>query len=284
MPTALLPAGLSSSNHQGIGARIVHRLGGALRIAIAGVAHVGRRRPTPPAPAAAPATAEQHPQAPAPTKRPRTPHRRLATAPTPTRRPGWIARWFGRTRPRRATFGRAPFAGSGYTPFTPETHPGLNAEACALLNTPVKDCDPELLRLVLLALARQIADSLPPGLGPTDPQALFSTLWTRLAGPLGEAAPDAAPAEQQDGATDAQPAALMPPDAQPEAQSPILPDSAASANTSVPPKSRWLRNRSHRHGHQVFRDDRRLPDRSRRIAPHLPPPRRLSYAACAGPP
>ena len=64
-----------------------------------------------------------------------------------------------------------------------------------MLNTPVEDCDPEMLRLVLAALARHIADTMSADLG-MDAEALFSTLCGRLGTLPGEARPDVPPAAE----------------------------------------------------------------------------------------
>ena len=77
---------------------------------------------------------------------------------------------------------------------TPEAYPGLSPEACAILNTPLEECDPDVLRLVLCALAHHLADVLPPELGMTDGKAVFSALWGRLGALSGDASTAAAAA------------------------------------------------------------------------------------------
>jgi len=303
MPTTPHPSGLSFQKHQGVGARLVRRLGGALRGAFAGVARL--RRPA--APAFSPnALAAENPPAPISPRQSRAPRRPRAAPPAPApAQPGWIARWFGIT-PRQTALPRPAFPDDGGPDFTPEKNPGLSPEACAILNMPVEECPPEVLRILLTALAEHLVENLPPELGLTDPQTMFASLWGLLAGPLDEIPPDAEAAEQPD-ETPALPmeavpdAAPMPPDKRPDAKAAILPDSAAiavataspaSPDTTVPPKPDRRRSRSLRHRWQrLFHRWQRLScccqtflSRSWRNAPRtLPPPRRLYYA-CAGPP
>ena len=236
---------------------------------------------------------------------PRAPRRPRAAAPVPPSRPArfaWLARWFGPNRQQPAWLARPPFPDSDDTPFTPEAYPGLSPEACAIFNTPVEECDPDLLRLVLSALALHIADSLPPDLG-LDAKALFSTLWGRLNTVPGEARPDARPAEQP------APAPAAAKDAVPDASPPPLiqeqgtasADHAATATVAArettsdatsPTASVFRRGHAPFDGSRSFRHRRRSPGHCRsrvhRTVPGalhpLPPPRRLCYAACAGPP
>jgi len=230
---------------------------------------------------------------------PSRPRRKRAAAPVPPprpARPGWLARWFGPNRPRHASPARPPFHNGDDTPFTPEAYPGLSPEACAIFNTPVEKCDPDILRLVLAALALHIANSMPPELGMTDAKAMFSTLWGHLGIVPGEAMPDARPAEEP------APAPAAPKDAGPDA--PLLqaqrteptddaiaaretPPDAASPTGPVfrPDRSLFDRSRSFRHRRRSF--VLRCRARFRRSLPgwlQRPPPRRLCYAACAGPP
>lgn len=261
MPIAPRPAAPSSQTHQGIGARFFRRLGGAVRGAIAGIARAAtRRRPatTPPRPQAA-----RNIETPAATRQARPPRRPSAAKPA---QPGWIARrlGLGRQRSRRP---RLPSLGNA--PFTPETCPGLTLQDCAFLNTPVEDCDPEVLRPLLSALAQHIAAALPPELGMSDPQAVFATLWGRLGC---ETTPAPAPPEHPDPAP--------PPSA--EADVPAAPDSVASALQHSPDRTvpSHRRRPPPRNRRQRVRGCRAL----LRRAAQRPPMRRLCYAACAGPP
>ena len=136
-----------------------------------------RPRRNPAAPLPRPETWRRRPR---PGGRARRPGRAPPPVPPPRpARPGWLARWFGRNRRQPALLGRPPFPDSDDAPFTPQAYPGLSPEACAILNTPVEDCDPEILRLLLAVLARHIADSMRPELG-LDAETLFSTLCDRL--------------------------------------------------------------------------------------------------------
>ena len=266
-----------------------------MRGAIAGIARL--RRPAAPPSSATPTTKDL--QSPTPPRRAlRRPSAAAATSPA---RSGWIARWFGLSGRRSAPSRRLSFPDDGSPDFTPEKYPGLSAEACAILNTPVEECPPEVLRILLTALANDIADQLPPELGLSDPETLFATLWGRLAGPLGEAhaapdveaaaPPDEAPATPADAVPDAR---LLPPDKRPEPQTPGSPDhgaiagiaaSAATAHVAVLPKPDCRRSRSRRHGRcQLVRECRTRVSRSLRDGQqHRPPPQR-TYHTGAGPP
>ena len=93
---------------------------------------------------------------------------------------------------------------------------------------------PYFLSVVLEMVARYVAENAPPELGMADPHSVFSILWGSLAGPLGQPAPDTAPAEQPDTApTSAQDAVPeTPPDTLPEAHAPGLPDNTGALATS----------------------------------------------------
>ena len=307
MPSAPFPAGLPSQPPQGPGARLVRRFGRAVRSVIGGgIALAGRlQRPAAPRLSRNP-PAPQDPAAPAAPGRSRVPRRKPAAAPVPPPRParfGWLARWFGPNRPRPASLARPRFPDSNDTPFTPEAYPGLSPEACAMFNTPVEKCDSDLLRLVLAVLAHHIADSIPPELG-MDAKALFSTLWGRLATVPGAAGPDAPPAGEP------APAPATPkdavPDVPPASPTPLLhaqgtepADDAATAAWDTPPDAASLTGPVFRRGRSLFDGSRSFRHRRRsvvrlcrsrvhRLLPggpqRLPPPRRLCYAACAGPP
>ncbi|HET8995721.1 MAG TPA: hypothetical protein VFN42_03555 [Acetobacteraceae bacterium] len=179
-----------SKPRQGIGARLARGFGGVVRKAFAVLSHPRCRQPRAAAPAGGNAPASRPGQSSLSRKRQPRPAPAASVAP-PARR-GWLARCFGLRRgPRPASRPcRSPDA-----PFTPETCPGLTAEDCAFLNTPVEDCDPEVLRQLLGALAQRIAAILPPDSGIADAQAMFAMLWTRLGAPAAQ--PDATAAPQQ---------------------------------------------------------------------------------------
>lgn len=289
MSNAPRPAEPNASPHQGVGARIFRRIGGAVRNAIAG------RPGRPPAsrPSRTPPT--QDPRSPA--KRPRTPRQPRTTALVPRpARPGWFARWFGGKRPRPESPARGRRSDRDIGVFTPETHPGFAPEVCELLNTPVEECDPELLCLVFAVFARHLADSLPPELG-LDAQALFSTLCDRL-GPLPpELRPDAAPADPTPPVPEAAERAES--DASSSIQTQDTPPAGDAAATTVASETRpgsacrtgsvfhpgrapfARRQPSHRRRRWLIRGraqfHRSVPD-----GQQPPPPRRRSCAAGAG--
>jgi len=366
MPTALPHSGLSSPTHQGIGARCVRGFGGTVRSVIAGgIALTGKlRRQAPQSRSSGSAPRDLAPPDPAspglpvPPRRPRAPRRPAAAAPvrpSESARPGRFARWFGRFRrqPTALSLPASPDCGDG--DFTPETCPGLTAAQCAFLNTPVEECDPELLRLILAALAEHIVDCLPPELG-LDAEALFSTLCHRIgAAPdqaeTDQAAPDQAAPDQAalDAPPDALPASApaapehaepgAPPAKQPVAPENAVPDDppdveqaaaqpgphdAEPEDSRDPPiqaqgtepvdeagapaavaivawqtlpgaaaptgsalrrfRTRFAGSRSFRYRHRSPVPGRRPRVHAARARPPGPPPRRLCYAACAGPP
>ena len=237
---------------------------------------------------------------------------------------GWLARWFGRARPapmqpepqpspQPAPARRRRSANSKDAPFTPETCPGLPPEICAFLNTPVDKCDPDILSELLNTLARHIATSMPPELGLTDAGTVLSTLRGRLDALLGEAGLDALPGAQQ------HPAPATPADAEPDPpslQPAPLPEAqgthpaddastvAVAAWETTPDAASLLASVSHgrrspRRGSRSFPRRRGWPvhrigpcfrhehselRRGLRRTQQALPSRRLSYAACAGPP
>lgn len=261
MHNALHPAGLCSQDRQGVTARFIHRLGGAMRGAIARL-----RRPAPPPSTPQPRPAEKL-NAPAPPRRPRAPRRPRTAPPT---RPGWIARWFGRKRSLPAASRRQPLTERDDAPFTPETHPHFGPEVCELLNTPVGDCDPALLREVFRIFAACVADQLPPELGLNDPRALFATLWGQLADAIDQPAPDAAPDARAPGAQRSAATAVTALDT--PRGTIVLPTSGRRASS---------RSRNHR---RFARRRCALPSRAWRKPRRTPPPQPRPYDACAGPP
>lgn len=247
MAFAIRTPRLPSPHRQPAGATLFRRLGGAVRTVIAagvtlGVTLAGGlRRP------AAPRSGSGH-AAP-----------RKAKA-----RPAWL--------------GRRSFPAGQDAPFTPQAYPGLSPEFCALLNTPGEDCDPELLRLLLAAVAHVIADALPPDSGIADAGSLFSTLWGRFAGldpaaPEREALPDtqaAVPSPVADAACPARPEALPHPLPLPRPLPRPLPCRAgheAAGRRARPALGRRLRQ---------------APPRRRSYAARDSPARACSACACSG--
>ena len=78
--------------------------------------------------------------------------------------------------------------------FTAEAFPALSPEARAFFNTPLEDCDPAMLGVVLGALAELITGSMTPREGMQDAQDVFLALSSRMATVTGVAvqAPPAA--------------------------------------------------------------------------------------------
>ena len=183
MPIALTTAGLPSQPRQGVGARLVRRLGGAVRSVIGSGIDLAAalRRP------AVPETSRDHAaaQAPAPT-RVRVPRSRHAAVSAPLRLPHWLARLLlARRHHRPAAGGHPAFRNLGDKRFTPQGFPQFSPKACAILNTPLEDCDPETLELVFSTFAQHIGELMSPEAGITDPQAILSNLWRRTGTALG---------------------------------------------------------------------------------------------------
>jgi hypothetical protein len=314
MPTALHIAGLSSQSHPGVGARLVRRLGGAVRsVIVRGITLAGTlRRP------AVPQTRRRHPAAqdppaPAPTRL-RAPNRPRAALPAPLLPSPLLAHLLAARRQHRpAAAGRPAFLNQGDKPFTPEAFPQLSPKACAVLNTPLKDCDPRTLELLVSTFTQYVIEVMSPEADIRDPQAVLPNLWHRLSTALGDtkadtslpATPEAVPAAPADAMPDASLASPHPP--APPARlwtndaprpSPLPPSdapiTAAAPRTSpdivAPSAPVAHRCRSFRFDMQSFARRRwcrfrSLFPRGLRDGPQcLPPPYRLYYAACTGPP
>ncbi len=337
MPIALHTADLPSQSHQGAGARLVRRLGGAVRSAIvSGIGLAGAlRRPAVSQPSRDHAAA-QHPETSAP-RRARVPRRPSAALPAPLLLPRWLACLLTRHHRQFASVSHPARLNQGDAPFTPEAFPQLSPKACAVLNTPLKECDPKTLELLFSALAQHISDLMSPESRMTDLEATLPNLWQRLSTALGDtkadtslpATPDAAPVT----ATDAVPEAPVlsphrparspptgptnswekdaprvspvplsgpsasdhPADATITAAAPQTTPDIAAPSAPVVHGSRPLSNsgRSFRPSTQSFARWCRRPVRCCRTLfprgvrdrlPCLPPPWRLYYAACTGPP
>ena len=294
MRSASLTVGLSSQNPRRGGARILQRLAGAVGSLLSGSAVLGRTRRRP---AAASPTAPDTAARPA-VKRPRASRRsRVAPPPHAPTRPGWIARLIRRRPP--------PDAPTIAPPSPPgedeEAYPGLSPEARAILNTPAKDLDPEILSLLLSGVARHIAANLPPELG-MDARAVFAKLAGRLgmevrpgpAEPTPAESPQPEPAATQDHATQVLPAAaaarLAPKpqvpadrDALPRAITPVFARDRQAARTlkTVDRSRRFVPRRRRTWGNARIA---RFPRTAVYLQDPSPPARRLTYAACAGPP
>jgi hypothetical protein len=211
-------AALTSQPRKGIGARVADgfsRLGAALRSVVAGAPRRPKSGPD----------SRTAPDADSP------PAARQARAP---RQPG-RARNGGLTR----LFGRRPMAAvpeqSCELPnfeFTGEAFPELSPEARAFFNTPLEECDPEVLGVVLEALAELIAQAMTPQEGMPDMRDVFldalSSRMAAVSGEAGHAPPAALPEVAATPADSAATAAIDPQAASPEFLGPTLRrDSAA---------------------------------------------------------
>ena len=208
---ALTPATLATPPRKGIGARIVHRLG-RMGAALHGVV-AGRLR-----------------RRPSGTDSPVAPEAEGSTAAMPARAP--------RQPRRRPTF--VPKRRDDLA-FTEAAFPDLTPAAREFFNTPVEDCDPAMLGLVLEQLAGAIAGMMTPQDGMQDARDVFLALNSRLGALTGgmqatppESVPDA-PATLADPATPADPATLAAPAVTgPQAASPDLPGLAPAPGSAVP--------------------------------------------------
>ena len=219
MPTALHIAGLPSQSPQGVGARLVRCLGGAVRsVIVRGITLAGTlQRP------AVSRTSRYHaeaqdPQTSAPS-RVCVPRRPRPACPIRLP-PPLLAHLLAARRHRRPEAASRPaFLNQGDAPFTPEAFPQLSPKACAVLNTPLKDCDPKTLELVFSTFASHINQVMSPEAGITDPAAAFHNLWHWLNAALADtnadtsppATPEAVPATPADAVPDAPVASPHPP-------------------------------------------------------------------------
>ena len=190
-----------SQPHQSVGARLLRSLGGPVRTVIAGclTLSIALRRPAASRGANGHAVAQYADARPAPGRAQRTSPRRAASpaASFQPARPGRRARWLNRWR-RPASSSPAPCTSHPApedpdAPFTPQAYPGLSPGFCALLNTPLEECDSATISLLLDASARTIARVMPPQPGMPDAAALFATLSARLAGVFDDAGLDMPP-------------------------------------------------------------------------------------------
>jgi len=251
MPTALHIAGLPSQPPQGVGARLVRRLGGAVRSAVVSAITLAGalRRPAVPK-TGRHRTAAQDPQAPALSRvhvphRPRTPSTSTSAAPrawaakqtkAPAKRAGegaaplpppWLAHLLAARRQRcPAATSRPACLSQGDIHFTPQAFPQLSAKACAILNTPLKDCDPKTLKLLVSAFTQHVTQVMSPEAGVADRAAAFPNLLHRLNAALADTntdaslsiTPQAAAATPTDAMPDAPIASPQPPPTAPTTQ------------------------------------------------------------------
>jgi len=193
MPTALHIAGLPSQSPQGVGARLVRRVGGAVRsVIVRGITLAGTLRRPALSRTSRCRAAAQDPQTPAPSRvlvRRRPP----AGLPAPLLSPPLLAHLLAARRHRRPEAASRPAFLQADKPFTPEAFPQLGAKACAVLNTPLKDCDPRTLELVVSTFASHINQLMSPEAGITDLEAAFPNLWHRLNAALADTSAETSP-------------------------------------------------------------------------------------------
>ena len=211
---ALTPPSLATPPRKGIGARIVRglgRVGAALHGVVAGRL---RRRPSGP-------------------DSPVAPDAEGSTAAMPARAP---------RQPRRTPIG-VPERHHDLA-FTEAAFPDLTPAAREFFNTPLEDCDPAMLGLVLEALAEAIAGMMTPQDGMQDARDVFLALNSRLGaltGGMQGTPPETVPAAGRGGhAADPARWRIRPrwpdPDATgPQAASPDLPGSAPAPGSAAPP-------------------------------------------------
>jgi len=204
MPTALHIAGLPSQPHPGLGARLVRRLGGAVRsVIVRAITLAGTLRRPATKNTSHHHTAAQHPQAPATSPVPvphplRTPSTSTSSAlrawaakqtKAPAKRAGegaaplpppTLAHVLARRHRRPAATDRPAYLNQGDKPFTPEACPQFGPKASAVLNTPLQDCDPKSLEPLVSAFTQHINQVMSPAAGTTDPAAAFPNLRHRL--------------------------------------------------------------------------------------------------------
>ena len=176
---------------QGVGARVVRRFSewrAALHNAVA-----RRLRLRQPGPRARVAPDADNPPALVPA---RTPRRLRATPSAPPPGPGcpdwlgWLARLSARSQAAASVRQRRERR-SG--PLTLEEFPGIAPEALAFFNTPMDECDPELLHSVFETFAELIEPAMSGRSRAPDVQHVFRALSSRLAAVRAEA-PDTPPA------------------------------------------------------------------------------------------
>lgn len=187
-------AGLFPQPRPGVAARFARRFGGAVRIVVAnGVSlAVSLRRPAAPrSPSAPQATRDLAPQIPPSAPRaPCLPHAAAPVSPSLPAGPALLPRLLAGKRRRRALRGRLRLPSSD-NPFTAENCPGLSPEMCAFLNTPMEDCDPEMLRMLFTAFEDYVVGLMPPEAAET----IHAVIWGRLRGVLDDPGPNGPPDE-----------------------------------------------------------------------------------------
>jgi len=343
MPVALNTAVPPSQSRQRVGTRLVRRLGGAVRSAIGSAINLARavRRPAvsrhhaaaqAPAPSRVRVPRPRHAPSTSPAlrawaaKQTKAPTKQAAEGAAPLPLP-WLAHLLARRQHRLAATSRPAWPNQGDIHFTPQAFPQLSAKACAVLNTPLKDCDPKTLRLLVSTFTQHINQVMSPEAGITDPAAAFPNLLHRLNAALADTnadaslsiTPPAVPATPADAVPDAPPQppaqapttapttqwtnhaprlSPLPPSGPPASDQPADATTTAAAPATTPDnatpcaplvhRSRSFRYHTRsfarRRGRHVRRCRAPFPRGVRDGRRCLPPPWRLYYAACTGPP
>ena len=180
-------AGPPAQPPQGVGARVVRRFSewrAALHNAVA------RRLRLRQLPRARVASDADNPPALVPERTPRRPRATPSVPPPCPDLLGWLARLSARSRMAAGARQRRERR-SG--PLTLEEFPGIAPEALAFFNTPMDECDPELLHSVFETFAELIEPAMSGRSRAPDVQDVFRTLSSRLAAVRAEA-PEAAAA------------------------------------------------------------------------------------------
>ena len=158
-------------------------------VIVSGITLAGALRRPAPALTAGAQTSREHAAARAPeslaSRRARMPPRLHTALPARLLLPHWLAApLLARRRCRPASLTQ------GETHFTPEAFPQLSPKACAVLNTPLKECDPKTLDLLVSTFTRYIGEIISPEAGITDLEAILPNLWHRLNAALADTKAD----------------------------------------------------------------------------------------------
>jgi len=194
---------------------------------VVGIALVGARRRTDVSRTSQDHAPAQDPQAPAP-RRVSVPHPPRAALPAPLLPPRVLARLLARRHHRPAPPSRPACLNQREIHFTPQACPQLSPKACAVLNTPVKDCDPETQHLVISAFAQYVREVMSPKAATTDLQTTLPNLWHRLSTALDDTQADTSPVTPK-----AEPA--TPADTAPDPPAQVPPTAPTRLWTNEPP-------------------------------------------------
>ena len=224
---------------------LVRRVGGVVRSAIAGgLAHAGVLRRHQAAPRSEIGHDSMTPEVDgravsARESRMRRPRTAAPPPPSESAHPGWLVPWRSRrTMPRGRNSRHAPPGPEQYPEpdiacFTPEAFPALTPEACAFLNTPLEECDPDILLFMFSGLTKYLTE-LPEGAEVPDPMELFATLWDRLHHEHGDGPQNALATAESAAAPLAREAALSDAPSAPDVALTDAPAALAMGSTDAP--------------------------------------------------